>query len=93
MGRIDVVTVIGFAELACSGMWSDVERVEPAEDPDVAAREIVDYWEGEGCLLSGRDGERWEELQPSREDAEELYERCVERIAQAIRDARARKAA
>lgn len=85
---IDVTTIIDFAARATEGMWSDVQNVEPHEDPDTAATEIVAFWEGEGELLGGRDRGRWEELEPSAADDDELRGRCVAKIADAIRTSR-----
>ena len=85
---IAITTIIDFADLATNGMWSDVQNVEAHEEPDTAAAEIVAFWEGEGQLLNGSDAERWEELEPSDADRDELRGRCVAKIADAIRTTR-----
>jgi hypothetical protein len=88
---IDIVTIISFAETACQGM-SDHERVEDHEDAATAAREIVEYWENETGLLTGRDAERWQDLGPTEADQDELRGRCIANIEEAIRAMRERKA-
>lgn len=79
-----IEAVIDFAQKAVSGMWSDVENVEPHEKPDMAAQEIVAYWESEGQLLSPTDLEDWNESCPTEKDVDELRGRAVDLVEKAI---------
>lgn len=80
---MDITTIIDFASLATQGM-TDYQHVGPEEDAATAARKIVDYWEDETGLLTGRDAERWAEMGATAADMAELRGRCVDNIENAI---------